>query len=232
MAYKKSDEYDIRSHVVRKLIKEGWDRGNIRIEIPLSTASHGGRVDLVCLADDYIGSVELKSGKDKLESDLLKDQIKKYERAFDYCGVIADQSLYKSVRTTTAGGGYSERNNFQHVDIAYYHHPWQDKYCFKNHPDRETTQHNIDTITPILFPHTGRSSKLTCSYDMACVLWADELRKIFKSSKGTKWFFEQQVREEFGAKEFRPLMIEALRSRPLNDWEKKFWEKMEEKNGR
>ena len=61
----KSNEDDLRLCVIRQLLTEGWKREDIRLEIPMCTASSGGRADIVCLSDKYIGAIELKSGKDK-----------------------------------------------------------------------------------------------------------------------------------------------------------------------
>lgn len=54
-----SNEYDIRACVIRYLLADGWKREDLRIEIPLDTASSNGRADILCLGKDYIGHIDL-----------------------------------------------------------------------------------------------------------------------------------------------------------------------------
>lgn len=224
----KSDEYRIRRCTVAKLLADGWPRGNIRLEIPMSTNSSGGRVDVVLLDDAYTACIELKSGRDKLENDLLVPQIAQYKRAFDHCAVIADESLFRSIEHRTACSAWS-CDNFKHVDLAYKYNFYKMEGVFLRQPrrglyDKTPEPPALEQITPVLFPRGCHgSSRYTSVIDMAQILWADELRAIF-GGKGTKSGLELKAKEEMSVKQFRPLFIEMLRGRPLNEWEAKFWD--------
>ncbi len=231
----KSDEFLIRFATIERLIAEGWKRENIRIEIPMSTNSSGGRADIVCLDDAYTGCIELKSGKDRLENDLLAVQMRQYERAFDYCAAIADNELYRCV-TTEAFSSMRCDDNFRSVTLAYRHDWVNMKGIFMENPKKGMNKpmpSALEKISDILFPrhHSWRRGSGTTSViDMASVLWADELRKIL--GKGTKSGLEQKAREEMSTKQLRPLFIKALRERPQNEWEIAFWKRFdsEDKN--
>lgn len=226
----KTDEFLIRFATIERLIAEGWKRENIRIEIPMSTNSSGGRADIVCLDDQYAACVELKSGKDTLENDLLSAQMRQYERSFDYCAVIADNDLYKCVKTETLNRLWGD-DNFRNVTLAFRHDWINMKGVFMEQPKKGmggTVPPAVENISPILFPRHHawrRGSGTTSVIDMASVLWADELRKIL--GKGTKCSLEQKAREEMSTKQFRPLFIKALRDRPMNEWEIAFWKRFD-----
>lgn len=222
MLLEPTDEYTIRRGVVKKLLKEGWDRKNIRIEIPMSTASYGGRADIVCLSESYIGSVELKSGKDKLENKAVKEQLEQYERTFDFCALVADALLHKKTVTTTVRSTRTD-DNFNHVDVVY-RRSYRGRACFSSPYDLKA-ETPYEKITPHLFP-LRRPGRRISVYDMAQTLWADELREAL-NSKGTKSHLEIVARDNFGVKEFRPILINALRNRPLNDWENTFWSRFD-----
>lgn len=93
-------EFDIRLAVVDELLAAGIDQKNIRIQIPLDTNSSEGRADIVLLLDGKIFCIELKSGSDKAEKDVLNRQIEPYRRAFDGVGVIVDERQRKDYTLT------------------------------------------------------------------------------------------------------------------------------------
>ncbi len=205
----KSDEYDIRSSVVKALLSEGIERENIRIEIPLDTASSNGRADIVVLLEKAIGCIELKSGKDKFKSEDVRQQCERYNRAFDYCGIIVDLS-HKKITEYDCGGGYtSTRDNWSGVDASYCHETKQVTAKWRN-----------GQIVENVFDYPSHK---TCVYDMLSILWSSEVGKIIGKAKGNKSKFISVWREEKSLSEIRPLVIAALRERPFNCWEQKFW---------
>lgn len=198
----KSNEYDIRAAIVRHLLADGWKREHIRIEIPLCTASSGGRADILCIGDDYIGCIELKSGKDKFCRKALKEQCRPYKRAFDYCAVVAD--IEQHVRVTTEFYGCRGKrwdDNFDDVALVYHHNYWDSKASYFTTAVSHEKSMAVDKVTPHLFPPNYRKSRRTSVYDLAQVLWRDELVHLF--GKGTKSGHEIKARDEYGLKEFR-----------------------------
>lgn len=218
----KSNEYDIRSCVIKELLRNGFSREDIRIEIPMSTASSTGRADIVCLGKDYAACIELKSGKDKFCSDALKRQMQPYRLVFDYCSVIADIEHW---RETTIQNKSGKRifDNFRCVDLHYYHD------SFREMGRISKCKYGAESLSDALFARHKRNKAISV-YHMASVLWADELKDIF-SNKSPKYKNEIFARENMGTAEFRPIFIDALRKRPLNEWETKFWNKFEESRG-
>ena len=224
MANHKSNEYALRKEVVKKLLSENWMREDIRIEIPLSTASADGRADIVCIGDDFLGAVELKSGKDKFCPAKLKAQIEPYKRAFDYCATVVDSEHYRRVETVVGLGNHPRvQNNFNNVDVIFHYNYWKFKGEFR---DTAHCQEPVEHLTPSLFRGYRRSGK-TSSRDMAAVMWKDELCKAL-GNKNTRSHNIDIVRREYGADKIRPLLMQALRDRPLNDWEITFWEKYDQ----
>lgn len=208
----KTNEYDIRAGVVRQLLKEGWKRENIRIEIPLDTASSGGRADIVCLDDKYLGCIELKSGKDKFCNDSIGKQCKPYRRAFDCVAVVMDSHHLKKFKPDKYGfRGYPKCNGI-------YHH--------------ETGEIRDYFDTAILQGLDNKffrwKSGVTSPLDMACLLWKKECDEAF-GVKETRCRSINRVSEEWALKDIRPKVIEQLRGRVLNSWEEKFWNKFDNK---
>ena len=212
----KSTENDIRKAVVNKLLSEGLAKYQIRIEIPLDTGSYGGRADIVVLSN-ALGCIELKSGKDKYAEEALKQQCKQYERAFDGCITCVDLVHYRGKDMEIHG---YKTDNWSAVDVQYSHERGR-----LEHPNAAThreeclNQEFSSSLTDRIF----RWRNPTCNYDVCRLLWASEIKELF-GTKQTKNGFVNDMRENGKLSELRPLVIKALRNRPLNKWEEAFWE--------
>lgn len=214
----RSNEFDIRAAVVRQLLADGLERRQIRIEIPLDTASHTGRGDIVVLTS-RITCIELKSGKDIYCAKAIKEQCTQYNRSFDAVGTVIDLSHKREWEEKIehwpgAAPRTYTRDNWHDVDIQYCH-------ATRQLQDRWGTPVNHFFSN---YENRFRSYK-TCVYDMASILWADEARAI--SGMKTKSSYTAWVRENACLKDVRPKVIDALLNRCLNQWEAKFWAKFD-----
>jgi len=207
----KSCEDDIRKAIVLELLKRGIKRKHIRLEIPLDTASSCGRADIVILTNK-IGCIELKSGKDKYCQDALKKQMEGYKRAFDGILSCVDVShrRIKEVKDNSYTGYHTE-SNWQQPDLQYCHESKQVQCMSGGEP--------YDFIGQ-MFRFQGRN---TSTYDMARMLWKCEAQEII-GYNGNKWDIIQDMRENGVLSKLRPKIIKQLKSRPLNEWEIKFWD--------
>lgn len=207
----RSTENDIRAAVVTRLLTDGLAREQIRLEIPLDTASYTGRADIVIL-NDKIGCIELKSGKDKYCPDAIKVQRKQYERAFDGVAICVDLSHKREQWVDKDNGSRYLKTNWLLVNLEYDHEKrvLVEKRC-------------ADPVIPTVFRWGGIK---TSAYDMASLLWVSEVREI-TGTRATKCSFVQDMRENGKLSELRPKVIAALKGRPLNKWEAAFWKHYE-----
>lgn len=206
----KTNEYDIRAGVVRRLLKEGRKRRDLRFEIPLGTNSSGGRADIVVLDDKSLGCVELKSGKDTFDNDAIKSQCKPYRRTFDNVAVVMDSHHLKKFKPDNHGFKSYPKCN------AIYHHV----------ENKINDNYDSEIIIPLI-PALFRWSHCNTSVrDMAALLWKSECDNIM-GIKQTRTKSLGIIAEEWALKDIRPRVIEQLRSRVLNQWEEKFWEKFD-----
>lgn len=208
----RTNEYDIRAGVVRRLLADGWKRRDLRFEIPLSTASSGGRADVLCLDDSYIGCIELKSGRDKFCNNAIREQTKPYRRSFDYVAVIIDEWHLKAFKDAYGGAnGYPNCSAVYHSSDDTIREYWRDSEPMIGLADK-------------LFAH---KSSTTSPVDYACLLWKAEINKALGMKKN-RCEAIAFVREEMALKDIRPLVIEQLRGRAHNKWEEAFWEKYDD----
>lgn len=203
----KSNEFDIRACTISGLLKSGIERRDIRIEIPLDTNSSNGRADIVVLLGKKIGCIELKSGKDKFCKDAIRMQTDVYKRCFDYCAIIVDKT---HKRETVEECSWGKRSVSNWIDVTA-------EYC---HDTRTIVEdcgryglRELPHLAQRLFQHM---SSRTCVYDMLNILWKSDL-------PGTKYATINKWREEKNLLQAREIVLEALRGRPLNKWEEKFW---------
>jgi len=202
----KSNEYDIRLAVVKSLMEIGIDRGSIRIEIPLDTASSGGRADILVLTH-LLTCIELKSGKDKYDHTGINKQLSQYHRPFDGTVLIVDDVHRKEIVNKKDERITSWSNNWGPVNIGY------------NHAEGKLT----NTISDWGLQHyIAKDGWRTSVIDVCSLLWVSEIREQF-GWKRSKQEFIRHMRENARLCDVRPKVIAALRSRPLNLWEKKFW---------
>ena len=197
-----TNEYDIRKAVVLKLLEQGIDRSDIRIEIPIGTNSSGGRCDIVLLHNDMLGCIELKSGKDKVKKDDIKSQLKPYKRAFDYVGVVACSTHNKDDLP------YGALYHFSNENIVGYK-------PFKFDP--------VIRDSNIYISLSHHKSAITSPPDMLNLLWKKDVCDIIGKKNITRSSVLSDWKENKSLSEIRPLVINALRTRPLNAWEESFW---------
>lgn len=217
----KSAEHDIRAAVVSNLLADGYSREQIRLEIPLDTASCEGRGDVVLL-NDWLNCIELKSGKDKYHPDDIKTQRNRYSRAFDAVITCVDRIHFRC-EEIEAYGCKQLRNNWYGVDIQYCHEARQlQKACYwSSGEDRKPLSgKGVDVLL-----NSKRCPKISI-YDVASLLWAEEAKAILGNNT-TKCGFVRYMREYGKLSELRPLVISALKKRPLNKWEAAFWAKFD-----
>lgn len=216
-----STENDIRKAVVNKLLSEGLSKDQIRIELPLDTGSCGGRADIVVLSN-ALGCIELKSGKDKYTKEALEQQCNQYKRAFDGCITCVDLVHYREKDVGVRGsvtGAYYKTDNWSAVDVQYSH-----KRRRLEHPNTACSREEFvnQEFSNSLIDLVFRWQNPTCIYDVCLLLWASEIKELF-GTKQTKSGFVDDMRENGKLSELRPLVIKALRNRPLNKWEDAFW---------
>jgi len=216
----RSVEYDIRACAVRCLMRLGADRKDIRIEIPLDTASSNGRADIVLLRPNGLFCVELKSGRDTFETDALKTQLDVYRRCFDAVALIADKVHRKTVQHKSERHYHTwETDNWNDVHATYCHDT-------RSIGDFIAPRGEGKSVHPLLslqhlFRWSAESCK-TCVYDMLGILWADEIR-AHCGSRTSKSGFISEARQSLCLNEARKIVCKSLRDRPLNAWEEKFW---------
>lgn len=194
----KSNEYDVKQAVVKKLLEEGISVDIIRLEIPLSTASANGRADIVLLLDHALVCIEIKSAKDKFVPDLIEDQCKAYLKAFDYCITIVDSH-------------HLAKKSFRHPDLWFWHQEGSIADENKKH------RYIIEEL------RAWRKSRKTNARDMAEILWAKEAKNCGGFKTRTAWL--AHVHENGSLKTVRQLVLEELKLRPANQWEWNFWGK-------
>lgn len=213
----KSNEHDLRMCIVHALINSGVNRDDIRLEIPLDTASSEGRADIVVLSKDSLVCIELKSGKDKWCGVNIVHQCEQYRRAFDSVAVIVDHSHRKNIKHTDPRGNPFLDDNWRRVDFTYYH----DLKMIGN------DVHGVPKEDPFFFQKViNRRTRKTGVYEMARILWRSEIQSTFGTKKG-KSEYVQILREEATLKSVREAVIACLRTRPLNQWEFSFWGKFD-----
>ena len=205
----KSNEYDIRVAVVKTLINEGVAIKDIRIEIPLDTASSNGRADIVLLINNKVGCIELKSGKDKYNEQDLRIQTDRYKRAFDYCIAVVDD-IHKQEKIIKKDFSNHLETNWRAVDVSYNH---------------QTNEFNFGYLENFLQRIHQHPSYTTCAYDMLNILWASDIKEITGKKSATKCKIVNEWRQSRCLNDVRPLVRQALVERPLNKWEESFWEK-------
>ena len=195
----KSNDFDIRAAIVASLLEDGVERKCIRHEITLDSSSSGGRADLVILTRNVLG-IEIKSGRDRL--DRLKEQFRRYERAFDHAAVVVDQTKEKRL-------GYARNSTIWDHDRKAFVRTWQnsfarpDRYCFSRH---------------------------TSIVDMARLMWRDEAVDVawaLGERCGTRERAISWMRENATLASMRPLVIRKLRERAPNRWEEAFWQRFD-----
>jgi hypothetical protein len=210
-----SDEFDIRAAVVGLLLASGIKREEIRIEIPLDTASSAGRADIVLLRPKELVCIELKSGKDKYDQADLREQTRHYRRVFDVVSVVIDKVHFREREENGIG-----RHNWDRVNAAYCHETkaFIDDYQYKSKRVIEHHAHILDYPAP---------SSVTSPNDMLHILWADECKTL--TGYRQKSLFIRHARENLCLREVRDIVLKALSRRPLNKWEEKFWDRFDKK---
>lgn len=206
----KSGQYDIQKAVVSSLLVDGIKRNEIRLEIPLDTASYMGRGDVVIIKERLL-CIELKSGKDKFCPVDLKRQCEQYNRSFDAVGVVIDVA-HRREREESNNGRTYKTHNWGNVDIQYRH----DKKALEDAWNKP--------VSGILNNYENRfKSYHTAACDMARILWASEIKEL--TGLKTKNAYVERTREEGCLRDVRKLVLSALKTRPLNLWEMNFWER-------
>lgn len=207
-----SGEYEIRQGVVSALLADGWHRDKIRLEIPLGTNSSEGRADIVLLGTEKLAAIELKSAKDKFCPKAIRAQCQQYKRFFDCVASVVDKKHHQYLEIKNKAQGWTRYdNNFRDVDFQYSH-------LFGHiSDDGEKAMTGFSTAV------FARKSYSTTGLSMANILWASEIKKIFGIS--TKSKFIKIAREKKALQEIRPAVLLALYERPMNEWEKAFWDK-------
>lgn len=215
-----SKEFDIRAAVVTGLLADGLQRNQIRLEIPLDTASSNGRGDIVVLHSDRLLCVELKSGKDKYCEKALSLQCEAYHRAFDAVAIVADYAHYRAIRhpEEVSPQGWTRyaytSDNWQVPHATYYHNS-------RIIGDKHITSEPKAVESLIAHLRNWTESRHTSVHEMGRLLWASEIKQRFGFK--TKGDFITHARENMCLAELRPHVIMALQTRPDNEWEKSFW---------
>jgi hypothetical protein len=215
---KLSTEFDIRLATVCKLMANGIKREDIRIEIPLDTASSGGRADIVILSEKSLACVELKSGKDKYCKIALKQQCEHYEKTFDFVASIVDISHYR-VTKEQRDWGILEQDNWPYsIGAAYCHNS---KIIGYN--ERGDVLEHENLLPRIYSYYPSGDTNPQC---MARILWASEIKTAFGVKAKSSYL--RGIRDDINLKQIRPIVVNALRNRDYNLWEQKFWKCFDE----
>lgn len=202
----KSYDYDIRAGACLRLFEQGVERRSIRHEIPMGTASSGGRIDMLVLTDRIVG-IEIKSARDKLTR--LEEQRRAYSLACDgFLPLIDKKHLGNGSDIYSAIPWCSEEGEFLNA---------------------------FGGRKPDLTAPTYSWSNDTSIAAMARLLWASETKFVAETICGgtkfkTRMSSVDWLRENARLNEVRPLVIEHLRSRVLNRWEEAFWKRFDDEN--
>lgn len=204
-----SYDYDIRAGIVRNLIADGVPRRDILHEIPLDTASSGGRVDVVFFHDNLLRAIEIKSGRDRLTR--LGEQLKRYRRAFDYIAVVHDTV-------------HSEKINYNIGNCGLWAWSSEDAGFVCRYAPYHKAPAKI--IPDLLEREIFARSHHTCVADVARLLWRDEALRVAHTlgaecstrAESIRW-----IGENCSLKVLRPLAIDELRAREPNKWAATFW---------
>jgi len=157
MSVEHTNDIDLRIAVINRLFEQGIDRKNIRHEIPMDTASSGGRMDVVVLSD-IVTCIEIKSGKDTLKK--LLEQANRYMRAADVVKVVMDARWINNRKNSLR---WYSNTFFWHRDLGFV-----DQYR------GELQQYKaVDLVVP-RFSNSG----VTNVVDMCHLFWAEEAREI------------------------------------------------------
>lgn len=208
MQLKRSKEFGIRAGVTKRLIADGVRRDHIRHELPLDTSSSDGRADIVILSPDCLLSIELKSGKDKM--DRLAGQRAAAERCFDKETYILD--IFLSKHTNCHDGAYwcHSSGRFLHYSRG------------KIIPIEEGLFYSGTLLGDLYISSSHRVS----APGMACLLWRDEIVEVcetFGKKVKTRWDGIKYIRDNIGLAALRPLVYQKLLARVHSKYEKKFW---------
>lgn len=231
----KTNDFDVRAAVVRRLLSEGVARRDIRHELTLNTSSSGGRADIVVLFDNALYGVEVKSGRDVLDRCL--DQFETYSKAFDAMIFCVDKKHLQTIEDTKK---YHWRISYR---TRYYCHDLGD--FFHAETARINERQENGRLTWDLGRGIGKSPIFRmldwahkCSQTSTCamsrLLWRDEANAIIKrmgmAGKGTRCGAIDYFSEHCSLANLRPLIIEQLRNRTLSEWEINFWKKVDTAN--
>lgn len=216
----KTKDFCVRAAICKQLMLEGIDRKNIRHELTMDSNSHLGRVDMVLLHDTFIGGIEIKSESDTVER--LGKQLLQMRRTFDKLGIVADKKHHS--------------NDYCHGAEKVYHCGTQGFVRHHWRADRDggsyfTPYDGGGFLYSAMFS-MRRGSEYTSVLDMAQLLWkkeADEVAAALRIQRKTRHDTVQAFRENVSLAELRPLVIQQLRARVLNNWEINFWKKYDER---
>ena len=208
---KKSKDYDVRACVVRKLLKEGVPRGDIRHEIANVGDTGHARADIVAIIHNRLCGFELKSASDVTTK--AKSQIETYRYYFDFVFLVGDAAHYDALKSVTRRA-------------IIYHHQAQ---CldFGNAP-------NTYEYSRFSQYADGWGSEVTGVSYMGRLLTSGEGEAACEKLKIEKpvnhtWFLKE-LKEHASLKELRSCVIEALRNRPLSKREITFWTQFDAEN--
>lgn len=217
----KTNDYDLRAAIVKEFLSAGFERNQIRHEIPMDTASSGGRTDIVLLLNTGIFGIEIKSGKDKLDN--ATEQVKTMRAAFDGFCVIVDEHHRKKLADDDAKPYGTRSYGWIKACVLLY---CPEAKRFNNYYGYE----KYELSKMFLFEKFHRR-KHNHVRALAQCLWAVEIRAALgwnttkQRCAGIDW-----VQEHMSLKELRPLVVAALRGRELNKWEIAFWKRYDAEN--
>lgn len=214
----KTNDFDVRRAVVSALIDKGFPRCAIRHEITFDTNSSDGRADLVLAHDRCLIGVELKSGKDTLAR--IDRQRGAYKARFDHLCLVLDRRF--EPETVTAAWDL----DFGHLRIA------------ERGEDGVVRLRRMIGVGghPAPWEHrfrAGVTGERLSPFAMLSMLWASEVNTVahtlvtrgvldpVKAKQRCKLI--PHMAENARLADLRPLVIQALRTRPLNRWEQSFW---------
>lgn len=194
----KRGDYPIRRAIVSNLLKNGFDKKDIRQEITLDTNSAGGRADMVLFMNGCIRAVEIKSAQDNL--DRLENQMTAQVRRFDSFHTILDIKHREKLKAIKHSWRYNEM--FYDPET-----PWA-----------------CDLQQAIPYKVSYRAGEITAGL-MLSLLWRSELQAALDKKTGaTRTGMIAWAREHMTIAEIRKIVIEQIREREHSKWELKFWE--------
>ena len=194
----RTKDFDVRAAIVIRLLSEGVARTDIRHELPLDTASSGGRADLVLIHNGLLHGIEIKSGADKL--DRVEEQARANRQAFDKAFTIADLRHAEGLKRYCSAFHCARRGVF----------------CWDHGKPHESLTHVI----------TRTWNNKTSVGPMASLLWRKEIFKAcgeLRINARTRGDGLSHIRELVCLRDLRPLVIAALRGRGHSAWERSFW---------